>query len=154
VIAVTKASSTSWEIVVSSAFLFAGAAVALVSSRKEFAPLKKQMDLYGRVVAYLSALLAYMVVLTELGSSLRTLGLITVIALVIFLLAILAAGSILRRRARPDDQAGVQGYPEPQAEGSQQAMGRVGSDEQGAGAPEEGAVDGSVPEPGRRRGQE
>jgi hypothetical protein len=149
VIAVTKAPSTSWEIVVGSALLLAGAAVALVASRsKEFAPLKEQMDLYGRFGAYVGALFAYIGVLTELGSSLRTLGLITAAALIIFLVAILVAGGILRHRARFDEQ--TEERPEPQAEGSQQAMRRVGADGQEAGTPEEVAVDGDVPKPSGR----
>ena len=151
VIAVTKAPSTSWEIVVGSALLLAGAAVALVAARsKEFAPLKEQMELGGRLGAYLGALFAYVGVLAELGSSLRTLAFTTAAALIIFLLAILVAGITLRHRARFDEQADVQERPQPQAEGGQEAMRRVGSDGQEAGTPEEVAVDGSVPKPSGR----
>jgi predicted lipid-binding transport protein (Tim44 family) len=151
VIAVTKAPSTSWEIVVGSAFLLAGAAVALVVSRsKGFAPLKEKMELYGRFGAYIGALIAYIGVLAELGSSLRTLGFITAAALIIILLALLVASIALRHRARFDEQADVQEPPEPQAEGSQQAMRRVSTDGQEAGAPEEVAVDGGAPEPSGR----
>jgi hypothetical protein len=150
VITVTKTSSTSWETVVGLALLLAGAAAALVASRKEFALLKKKMDLYGRVVAYFGALLAYIGVLTELSSGLRTLRFITASALILFLLAILATSVTLRHRARFNDQNGVQEHPKPQAKGRQQVMRSVDTDGKGANNPEESAADGSVPEPSGR----
>jgi putative exporter of polyketide antibiotics len=125
--------SPSWEIVVGAAFLLAGAAVALVSSRKEFASLKELLNLYGRFVAYLGALLSYLGVLKELGANRHTLALVTLMALGILFLTILAAGIV---QARLSEKDGVQEYPEPQDDGSQKAIGQVGCDEQGASAPE------------------
>lgn len=124
--------------------------MTLVASRIESASLKELMESYGRFSAYLGALLAYIGVLSGLGSNLSTFALITAAALIILFVAVLTANIILRRRARAEYEH-IQERPESKADTNQQVVRRATSNSQEANTPEKSAVDSNIVEQGGRR---
>jgi predicted lysophospholipase L1 biosynthesis ABC-type transport system permease subunit len=121
----TQAAATSPWIVAGTAVLFLGAAIAMLAPREPFkgAEWTSCLQRAASIAVYTGALLAYVGVLLELGSSLRLIEGITAGGVVLALIALLVAAGVLRRRARRK-QAGVHKTPKRHPKDKRPARGQ------------------------------
>ncbi len=120
--AATRTAATSPWIVVGTGVLLLGAAIAMLAPREPFvgAEWTKGMQRTANIVVYTGAFLAYIGVLSELGSGLRLIQGITAGGVVLALIALLVAAGVLRRRARRK-QARVHKTPKRHPQGKRPA---------------------------------